>query len=282
MRLKTWLVAALGLGSLLLLIAVSMLASSRKAQEIYTQLDAAERHTTTTSTPSFAACAPTCNLSGIFVRDYLLDIARERAPEYRQRLADVPRDQHGRRSPSCARSSSGHDGSDSQPAGEARRLLVDVRSAVRLDAGRKDPAQRQLPAPRGRAAARSGAGDRAGDRGTEQREPRRTTRRSGAAAWPPSATISIACSWRSLLLGLAVALVVVFRLRVLERRSEEQRLIAKRRRAPDARAVAAAGRHAGRGAQESVARAARSRRRRCSPPCAWSSAASSARDRRRT
>ena len=33
--------------------------------------------------------------------------------------------------------------------------------------------------------------------------------------------------WRSLLLGLAVALTVVFRLRVLERRSEEQRTIAK-------------------------------------------------------
>jgi signal transduction histidine kinase len=33
--------------------------------------------------------------------------------------------------------------------------------------------------------------------------------------------------WRSLLLGLAVALIVVFRLRVLERRSEEQRMIAK-------------------------------------------------------
>src|SRR5262249_35804033 len=28
------------------------------------------------------------HLSGIFVRDYLLDIARERAPEYRERLAE--------------------------------------------------------------------------------------------------------------------------------------------------------------------------------------------------
>ena len=37
MRLKTWIVAALGLGSLVLLIAFSMLASSRKAQDIYAQ-----------------------------------------------------------------------------------------------------------------------------------------------------------------------------------------------------------------------------------------------------
>ena len=44
MRFKTWPVAALGLGSLLLLIVVSMLASSRKAQDIYTQLDQLNTH----------------------------------------------------------------------------------------------------------------------------------------------------------------------------------------------------------------------------------------------
>ena len=39
MRLRTWLVAALGLGSLVMLIAISMLATSRTAQDIYAQLD---------------------------------------------------------------------------------------------------------------------------------------------------------------------------------------------------------------------------------------------------
>ena len=39
MRLKTWLVAALGLGSLVVLIAVSLLVSSQRAHEIYAQLD---------------------------------------------------------------------------------------------------------------------------------------------------------------------------------------------------------------------------------------------------
>ena len=39
MRLKTWPVAALGLGSLVVLIAVSMMASTRKAQDIYGELD---------------------------------------------------------------------------------------------------------------------------------------------------------------------------------------------------------------------------------------------------
>ena len=31
------------------------------------------------------------NLSGIFVRDYLLDVARERAPEYREQIATFRR-----------------------------------------------------------------------------------------------------------------------------------------------------------------------------------------------
>jgi hypothetical protein len=44
MRLKTWLVAALGLGSLVVLIAVSMVASSRKVQDIYAQLDQLNAH----------------------------------------------------------------------------------------------------------------------------------------------------------------------------------------------------------------------------------------------
>ena len=39
MRFRTWPVAALGLVSLLALIAGSMLTASRRAQEIYTQLD---------------------------------------------------------------------------------------------------------------------------------------------------------------------------------------------------------------------------------------------------
>jgi hypothetical protein len=84
MRLKTWLVAALGLGSLLLLIAVSMLASSRKAQDIYTPLDALNEHHYTVDTKlrrlrSDAACrasssATTCSTS-------------RASAQYRQRLA---------------------------------------------------------------------------------------------------------------------------------------------------------------------------------------------------
>src|SRR5438067_633877 len=44
MRFRTWIVAALGLSSLLLLVVVSMLTSSRRAREIFTQLDQLNTH----------------------------------------------------------------------------------------------------------------------------------------------------------------------------------------------------------------------------------------------
>jgi signal transduction histidine kinase len=84
--LKTWIVAALGLASLVVLLALSMLASSRKAQEIYLQLDQLNTHHWNVEV-KLRALRSDVNLSGIFVRDYLLDVARERAPEYREQLA---------------------------------------------------------------------------------------------------------------------------------------------------------------------------------------------------
>jgi signal transduction histidine kinase len=87
MRFRTWPVAALGLGSLLALIVVAMLTTSRKAQDIYTQLDQLNSHHNDVDA-KLRLLRSDVNLSGIFVRDYLLDIARERAPEYRQRLAE--------------------------------------------------------------------------------------------------------------------------------------------------------------------------------------------------
>jgi signal transduction histidine kinase len=86
-RFKTWPVAALGLGSLLILIVVSMLTLSRKAQEIYTELDQLNTHHHNVDT-KLRRLRSDVNLSGIFVRDYLLDVSREHAPEYRERIAD--------------------------------------------------------------------------------------------------------------------------------------------------------------------------------------------------
>jgi signal transduction histidine kinase len=89
-RLKTWLVAALGLGSLVILIAVSLLASSRRAQDIYAQLDELNSYHQSVEA-HLRRLRSDVNLSGIFVRDYLLDVARERAPEYREQIAEFRR-----------------------------------------------------------------------------------------------------------------------------------------------------------------------------------------------
>jgi hypothetical protein len=86
MRLRTWVVAALGLASLVILIAISMLASARMAQDIYAQLDQLNNHHRRVE-ESLRRLRADVNLSGIFVRDYLLDVARERAPEHREQIA---------------------------------------------------------------------------------------------------------------------------------------------------------------------------------------------------
>jgi signal transduction histidine kinase len=90
MRLKTWIVAALGLGSLVGLIAISMSASSRKAEAIYAQLEDLNSHHRQVD-ETLRRLRSDVNLSGIFVRDYLLDVARERAPEYREQIAEFRR-----------------------------------------------------------------------------------------------------------------------------------------------------------------------------------------------
>jgi signal transduction histidine kinase len=85
MRLKTWIVAALGLGSLVALLALSMLASSRTAQDIYAEVDALNAHHREVEM-KLRALRSDVNLSGVFVRDYLLDVSRERDPDYRHQL----------------------------------------------------------------------------------------------------------------------------------------------------------------------------------------------------
>ena len=151
MRLKTWLVAALGLGSLVALIAFSMVTSSRKAEAIYAQLDQLNVHHQRADN-LLRRLRSDVNLSGIFVRDYLLDVARDRAAEYREELTEFRR----------ANMATGRRASN-----EAGRLLGHVRSPVRVDAVREGRAERRVPAARGGAAPRCGADHRAGDRAVE-------------------------------------------------------------------------------------------------------------------
>jgi signal transduction histidine kinase len=87
-RFRTWPVAALGLCGLLVLVVVSLTTASRRAQEIYTELDRLNAHHREIE-GKFRRLRSDVQLSSIFVRDYLLDIGN--APEHRTRLNDLQR-----------------------------------------------------------------------------------------------------------------------------------------------------------------------------------------------
>jgi signal transduction histidine kinase len=90
-RFRTWPVAALGLAALLLLVIVSVRVASRRAEEIYAQLEALNAHHREVDT-RLRRLRADVHLSGIFIRDYLLDAETEHASYYRQQLSQFRRD----------------------------------------------------------------------------------------------------------------------------------------------------------------------------------------------
>jgi signal transduction histidine kinase len=224
MRFRSWLVAAVGLGSLLLLIAVSMLAASRKAQNIYTQLDQLNTHHHEVDA-KLRRLRSDVNLSGIFVRDYLLDIAREHAPEYRQRLAKF---REGNMS------TLGELQALAEPHEEQIRSLqtqlgeywqtfdplFDWTVAEKIYRSASFLRQEVVPRRDAVLAIAQEIEELNNANLAEQRAG--VTRRHTAFSNDLRRLL-----WQSVLPGLVVALTVVFRLRFLERRSEEQRAIAE-------------------------------------------------------
>jgi signal transduction histidine kinase len=79
-------VAAIGLASLLVLVVYSVWIASEKAQAIYTRLDHLNSHHRQVEA-KLRRLRSDVHLSGIFVRDYLLDTEREHAEEYQDKLA---------------------------------------------------------------------------------------------------------------------------------------------------------------------------------------------------
>jgi signal transduction histidine kinase len=87
-RFRTWPVVAVALSGLLLVVVASVVAIRGKAQAIYSQLDALnDRHRQVEQ--RVRRLRGDVHLSGIFVRDYLLDTSRENAAEYRERLSQL-------------------------------------------------------------------------------------------------------------------------------------------------------------------------------------------------
>jgi signal transduction histidine kinase len=224
MQFKTWPVAALGLGGLLLLIVVSMLASSRKAQEIYTQLDQLNTHYHNVDT-KLRRLRSDVNLSGIFVRDYLLDVSREHAPEYRERLAEF---RH----------------TNTTTVAELRMLaepdaerirnlelqldeywqtfepLFDWTAAEKIF--RSASFLRREVVPRRDAALAIAQEVEELNNANLAAQRAEVTRRQAAFRADLQRLL-----WQTVLLGVAMALIAVFRLGALERRSDEQRAMAE-------------------------------------------------------
>jgi signal transduction histidine kinase len=87
-RRRTWAIVAVALGGLLLLLAGSLLAAKRRVQEIYSQLEAVNAtHRQVEAT--LRRLRSDVNLSGILVRDYLLDTSPTAGPEYRAQLSNL-------------------------------------------------------------------------------------------------------------------------------------------------------------------------------------------------
>jgi signal transduction histidine kinase len=224
MRFRSWLVAAVGLGSLLLLIAVSMLAASHKAQDIYTQLDKLNTHHHEVDA-NLRRLRSDVNLSGIFVRDYLLDIARDHVPEYRQSLAEFREGNMATLAELRALAE--------PPENQIRSLQTQLEDywqtfdplfdwTVAEKVFRSASFLRKEVVPRREAVLAIAQEVEELNNANLAQQRAEVTRRHAAFRDDLRRLL-----WQSVLLGLVVALTVVFRLRVLERRSEEQRAIAE-------------------------------------------------------
>lgn len=225
MRFRTWPVAALGLGGLVLLIVVSLSTASRRAQEIYTQLDELNGHHRDVET-KLRRLRSDVHLSGIFVRDYVLD--RERAPEYQQQLKEFRR-------------------ANLATFGElmvlARQRPDDDQRIASLQARLEDywqsmnPVFDWSPAERLTRSVRFLRRDVLPRREAVLTLTREIEALNNANMAAERAEVTLrqanlrrglhALLWQSVLLGLVVAVSAVIRLRILERRSEEQRNVAE-------------------------------------------------------
>jgi signal transduction histidine kinase len=225
MRFRTWPVAALGLGGLLVLVIGSVLAASNRAQSIYTQLDQLNTHHREVET-KLRQLRSDVNLSGIFMRDYLLDSVRARGQDYRDRLAEYRRNNVSTVAELRALMHGRHDerilslDSKLDEYWQAFDPLFDWTPAEKVILSAGFLKREVLPR---REAVLAIALDIEELNNANHAIQRAEVTRQYAAFRSDLHKLL----WGSLLLGLVVALTAVIRLRVLERRSEDARTVAE-------------------------------------------------------
>jgi signal transduction histidine kinase len=225
MRFTTWPVAAVGLASLLVLIVIAMLTTSRKAQDIYTQLDQLNSHHHDVDA-KLRRLRSDVNLSGIFVRDYLLDISRQHAPEYRERIAEFRMANMATVAELRALAPPHEEQIQSlqEQLDEYWKTfdpLFDWTMAEKIVQSATFLRREVVPRREAVIAIAQEIEDLNNANLAEQRA--EVTRRQTTFA-----TELRRLMWQCLVLGSGVALIVVFRLRVLEKRSAEQRQVAEK------------------------------------------------------
>jgi signal transduction histidine kinase len=227
MRFRTWPVAALGLASLLLLVGVSVLAASRRAHEIYGQLDRVNAHHREVDA-KLRRLRGDVHLSGIFVRDYLLDTSRERAPEYRLRIAEFRRTNLATVSELLALARRRGESDDRiislqqelEDYWQAFEPIIDWTIVEKVSHSAAFLRREVLPRREAVLAIAQQIEELNNANLADQRG--EVTRQQTALRRDLDNLL-----WRSLLLGAFVAIMAVRRLWVLERRSEEQRAVAQ-------------------------------------------------------
>ncbi|HKB81089.1 MAG TPA: sensor histidine kinase [Thermoanaerobaculia bacterium] len=222
---RTWPVAAAALGGLLLLIYASIASTSKKAEEIYTQLDQLNsRHREVES--KLRRLRSDVHLSGIYIRDYLLDADSGNIAQYRARLKEL-RQSH-------------------ETTVTHLRVLLPRNEAPRIDNLQKrlddywqtfDPLfewslyekiMRSAHFLRHEVLPRRDAVLTIADDIEQLNNANLATQRAETARRLAAFRADLqARLWHTLLLGSIVALVAVLRLRALERHSERQRVLAE-------------------------------------------------------
>jgi signal transduction histidine kinase len=222
---RTWPVAAIGLATLLLLVIYSVSTASNKAQAIYTRLAELNEHHREVEA-KLRSLRSDVHLSGIFVRDYLLDTERAHAQEYQERLAEF-------RNANLATLAELHELAGATDDGRIQSLqsqleeywrafdpLIDWTIAEKITLSARFLRTQVIPR---RAAVLEIAQEieelnnanlaAQGEEVTRQQEAFRSE--------------LYTLLWQSVALGLFLTVTAVIRLRVLEGRSEDQKLVAQ-------------------------------------------------------
>jgi len=223
MRLRTWPVAALGLAGVLVVVALTVIVATRRARDIYDRIDQLNAHHRDVDT-KLRRLRTDVHLSGLFVRDYLLDTDRERASETREQLTEF-------------RTSNMATVAELEGLGDAsgvdRERISNLQGALEAYWAAFEPLFDWTPVekqtlsasflrrriiPRREAAL--AIAQQIEELNNANLDAQRTEVSHEYAAFSTELHVLL---WRSLLLGGIVTLIAVARLRVLERRSEGER-----------------------------------------------------------